>query len=185
MIFDPYWRFMPQDFVFKIARTPSELDGYWALRRSIFCDEQGLFEGTDQDDIDERALPIVCQSLVAGVEDAVVGVVRIDEREPGLWYGSRLGVAPEFRRLKNFSPGVATRNGQPICPSLGAGLIYKAVSTAHALGCREFLATVQHQNAPFFQRLHWEPLGKLELFGLAHVKMRADLRHYRPATRVF
>jgi hypothetical protein len=68
MIFDPYWRFMPQDFVFKIARTPSELDGYWALRRPIFCYEQGLVEGTDQDDIDERALPIVCQSLVARPE---------------------------------------------------------------------------------------------------------------------
>ena len=59
--------------------------------------------------------------------------------------------------------------------ALGAGLIYKAVSTAHAIGCHEFLATVQHQNARFFQRLHWEPLEELELFGIQHVKMRADL----------
>jgi hypothetical protein len=44
---------------------------------------------------------------------------------------------------------------------------------------------VQHQNARFFQRLHWEPMGELELFGLAHVKMRADLSYYQPAVYVF
>ncbi len=184
MLFDSYHCFTPQDFVFKIAQTQLELEGYWALRRAIFCQEQGIFHESDQDTVDERAIPIVCASLVAGMEDLVVGVVRIDEREPGLWYGSRLGVAEEFRSIKKLSPGVAVRNHQPVyrgLGALGAGLIYKAVSTAHALGCREFLATVQHQNARFFQRLHWEPMGELELFGLAHVKMRADLNYYLPA----
>jgi hypothetical protein len=188
MIFDSYHRFAPQDFIFKIARSRAELDGYWALRREIFCTEQGIFHQTDTDAIDEGAIPIVCESLIAGIEDSVVGVVRIDEREPGIWYGSRLGVAVDFRSIKKFSPGVSVRNRQPIyrgLGALGAGLIYKAVSTAHALGCREFLATVQCQNARFFQRLHWEPLGELELFGLTHVKMRADLNYYRPATFVF
>jgi len=65
--------------------------------------------------------------------------------------------------------------------ALGAGLIYKAVSLAHALGCREFLATVQHQNARFFERLHWRPLEKLDLFGIPRVRMQADLQHNRPA----
>lgn len=188
MIFDTFNHFLPQDFVFKIARTREELDGYWALRRAIFCDEQKIFRGTDRDAIDEHAIPIVCETLIAGMEDSVVGIVRIDEREPGVWYGSRLGVAEDFRSVKKISPGVALRNHQPVyrgLGALGAGLIYKAVSTAHALGCREFLATVQHQNARFFQRLHWEPLEELELFGLPHVKMRADLGHYRPAESVF
>jgi predicted N-acetyltransferase YhbS len=138
--------------------------------------------------VDERAIPIVCESLIAAMEDLVVGVVRIDERDSGVWYGSRLGVAGEFRSIKKLSPGVAVRNHQPVyrgLGALGAGLIYKAVSTAHALGCREFLATVQHQNARFFQRLHWEPMGELELFGLTHVKMRADLNYYRPAAYLF
>lgn len=188
MIFDTFNQFMPQDFVFKIARTRDELDGYWALRRAIFCEEQGIFRDTDRDVIDEHAIPIVCETLIAGMEDSVVGVVRIDEREPGVWYGSRLGVAADFRSVKKISPGVAMRNHQPVyrgLGALGAGLIYKAVSTAHALGCREFLATVQHQNARFFQRLHWEPLEELELFGLPHVRMRADLGHYHPAESVF
>ena len=188
MIFDTFNHFMPQDFVFKIARTSDELAGYWALRRAIFCEEQKIFLGTDRDPIDEHAIPIICETLIAGMEDSVVGVVRIDEREPGVWYGSRLGVATDFRSVKKISPGVALRNHQPVyrgLGALGAGLIYKAVSTAHALGCREFLATVQHQNARFFERLHWEPLEQIELFGLPHVKMRADLDHYQPAESVF
>jgi hypothetical protein len=188
MLFDTFHHFTPQDFVFKIARTREELDGYWALRRGIFCEEQKVFQGSDRDAIDERAMPIVCESLIAGMEDSVVGVVRIDEREPGLWYGSRLGVAASFRSVKRLSPSVAARNHQPVfrgLGALGAGLIYKAVSTAHAIGCHEFLATVQHQNARFFQRLHWEPLEELELFGIPHVRMRADLGYYRPAESVF
>lgn len=188
MVFDPFARFTPPDFVFKIARTKEEVEGYWALRRTIFCQEQEVFQGSDHDEFDEAAIPIVCETLIAGMEDSVVGVVRIDEREPQVWYGSRLGVATDFRSVKKISPGVALRNHQPIYRgfgALGAGLIYKAVSTAHALGCREFLATVQHQNAKFFQRLHWEPLSEMELFGLRHVKMRADLDYYQPAPSIF
>jgi hypothetical protein len=188
MVFDPFTRFTPQDFVFKIARTQEEIEGFWSVRRQIFCEEQKLFQGSDRDQFDEHAIPIICETVIAGMEDSVVGVVRIDEREPKIWHGSRLGVAREFRSVKKISPGVAFRNHQPIyvgLGALGAGLIYKAVSTAHALGCREFLATVQHQNARFFQRLHWEPLGELEAFGLPHVKMRADLDYYRPAECVY
>ena len=188
MILEPFQHFTPPDFVFKIARTPLEWVGYWSLRRAVFCEEQRLFHDSDRDDLDDRATAIVCETLVAGMEDAVVGVVRIVEHSPGVWHGSRLGVAAGFRSMKKLSPSVAVRNLQPAYRgfgALGAGLIFKAVSTAHALGCREFLATVQHQNARFFQRLHWEPLAELELHGLQHVRMRADLNYYRPAPRVF
>lgn len=188
MIFDPFQPSLPPDFAFKIARSSEEMNGYWELRRAIFCEEQRVFTESDRDDVDERAIPIVCETLIAGMEDSVVGVVRIDEREPGVWYGSRLGVATDYRSVRKISPGVAKRNHQPVyrgLGALGAGLIYKAVSTAHAMGCHDFLATVQHQNARFFERLHWEPLGELELFGLKHVKMRADLGYYPPAECVF
>lgn len=188
MILDQFDRFAVQDFSFSIARTPEALEGYWALRRAIFCEEQKIFRGTDRDEFDAKAIPIVCRTMLAGMEDAVVGVVRIDEREPGLWYGSRLGVAADYRSIKKLSPGVATRSRLPGyrgMGALGAGLIFKAVTMAHALGCREFLATVQQQNARFFQRLHWEPLEEISLFGLPHVRMRADLSHYLPAEAVF
>ena len=179
--------FLPSDFVFKVARSQEELRGFWQLRKDIFCQEQGLFEGSDRDEHDETMLPIVCISLVMGMEDQVVGVVRIDEREPGLWYGSRLGVHRKYRHLAHLSRSVPERNHQPHFyggRSIGAGLIYKAVSTANAIGCHTFLAQVQAQNAPFFQTLHWRPLGEMELHGVPHVKMQAELDFYPPAERV-
>ena len=176
--------FQPRDFVFKIARTPAELDGFWRLRQAVFCEEQKIFQGTDEDEYDRAMIPIVSLSLVMGMEDEVVGVVRIDEREPGVWWGSRLGVRRNFRNLRRLSSSVPIRNRQPDFyggRSIGAGLIYKAVSAAQALGCRTFLAHVQQQNAAFFERLHWKPLGEVDLYGVTHVKMEADLDFYPPA----
>ena len=78
MVFDPFNRFTPPDFVFKIARTQEEIAGFWTLRQAIFCDEQKVFRGSDRDEFDTSAIPIVCETLIAGMEDTVVGVVRID-----------------------------------------------------------------------------------------------------------
>ncbi len=174
----------PTDFVYKIARTASERAAFWRLRHQIFCTEQSLFDGTDEDERDATMIPIICVSLVIGMEDDVVGVVRIHEHEPGTWWGSRLAVAPAFRRRHQLSQSVPVRNHQPVryAGSIGAGLIYKAVSTAQALGCRQFDAHVQIQNAPFFERLHWSALDQVELHGRPHAHMRADLRHYPAAT---
>ncbi len=187
MILERFPTYSPHDFIFKIASNAEDINGFFKLRREIFCQEQGVFEADDRDMYDEAMIPIVCKTMIAGMEDTVVGAVRIDERRPGQWFGSRLGVGMDFRRIRHFSPGVSVRNLQPCyhgLGALGAGLIYKAVSTANAIGCEEFLATVQHQNARFFQRLHWEPLEEILLHGIVHVKMRADLTYYQPAAQV-
>lgn len=137
-----------------------------ALRRQVFCDEQHIFDRDDRDEID--ALPgtrlLVACTTLAGLPDEVVGTVRIHEVEPGLWWGSRLAVAPGWRRHAQ----------------LGTGLIRLAVGSAHARGCREFLAHVQMQNVPLFERLHWQQEGEAVLAGMPHALMRADLRHYPP-----
>jgi putative N-acetyltransferase (TIGR04045 family) len=65
---------------------------------------------------------------------------------------------------------------------VGKGLIYKAVTTANAWGCDRFLATVQLQNVRFFQRLHWHFLEKIDIHGLPHHLMEADLNHYPPSS---
>ncbi len=188
MLFETYADYKPRDFVFKIASTADEMRGYWKLRQDVFCEEQQVFhDGDDRDAIDDDAIPIICAVLVAGMVDEVVGAVRIDEREPRLWYGSRLCVSTEFRRLTQLSPGVSIRNHQPVYKgfgALGAGLIYKAVSTANAIGCDRFLANVQEQNARFFQRLHWTPLGEQELHGRRHIHMEAELHRYPAAELV-
>ena len=166
---------------FGFAQPGWQLGQYRALRRRVFCDEQKLFVGTDEDELDHRATPIVAVASCMGAPDHVVGVVRIDERRPGEWYGGRLGVAPDYRRTARFTITGLFDGGRPVGPfdtSVGAALIYKAVSTAKARGAKRFLANVQAQNVPFFERMHWRVLFEEDLFGLPHARMQADLAHY-------
>jgi putative N-acetyltransferase (TIGR04045 family) len=146
-------------FSCRIARTAAERDAYFELRRSIFCDEQGLFAGSDRDQVDDTAHPIICLA-----ESEVVGVVRIWEEEPDLWWGGRLGVRQDHRTVG----------------SVGRWLVQTAVGTALAWGARRFRATVQRPNVPFFRRLHWRSLEEQELHGLVHDLMEADLTRYLP-----
>ena len=149
--------------VCRIARDAVDLAAYHELRRRIFCEEQGLFTVDDGDAWDAVATPIVCV-LDETSSERVIGVVRIYEATPGVWYGGRLGVDASSRRMGN----------------IGRLLILKAVSTAHAWGCREFLAVVQPQNVPLFRRLHWRVVRPVEAHGIEHAMMRADLAHYPP-----
>lgn len=152
-------------YQFQLARSSSELEAYFQLRRLIFCQEQGLFHEDDQDEIDRIAYPIVA---IDSDTHQIIGVVRIYEPQPGIWYGGRLGTHPNFRR------------GWQI----GKGLIYKAVTTANTWGCTQFLATVQLQNVRFFQRLHWQSLQEMTLCDRPHHLMEADLTYYPPGTEV-
>ncbi|HEU5073664.1 MAG TPA: MSMEG_0567/Sll0786 family nitrogen starvation N-acetyltransferase, partial [Polyangiaceae bacterium] len=152
------------EIVAEVASEAWQLEGYRALRRAIFSDEQGLFEGSDFDEHDQHALPIVAQSQIAGMADGVVGVVRIYRSEPATWYGGRLGVHRDYRRFG----------------AVGAALIACAVSTAHALGCQRFLATVQVANVRYFERHHFRSLREVTVQGRPHCLMQADLVVYPP-----
>jgi putative N-acetyltransferase (TIGR04045 family) len=155
-------------YSFELAKTPQEIEGYFALRQAIFCEEQRLFDDDDADNLDGVAYPIVALDHEAAPADRVVGVVRIYEKSPRLWYGGRLGVHPSYRRVGR----------------IGKGLIYKAVTTANTWGCDRFLATVQEQNVRFFQRLHWDSLEEMTLCDRLHHLMEADLNHYPPGDEV-
>src|SRR5229473_467342 len=146
MIFDPFPVFLPSEY-----REAA------ALRRQVFCHEQRIFSGDDRDAIDDVAITLVAISSFAVVAQEVVGTVRIHQAEPGVWWGSRLAVAADYRRIG----------------ALGTSLIRLAVSSAHARGCRRFLAHVQAQNALLFQRLHWTTLAEVELHGRLHHHMEA------------
>lgn len=164
MILEPVTAFLPAEYRIKFATERWERAGAAALRRAVFCTEQGLFAGDDTDAVDARAVPIVAVSTLAATPHEVVGTVRIHEPEPGLWWGSRLAVAADYRRV-----------GQ-----LGAALIRLAVSSAHGRGCTRFLAHVQSQNAPLFHRLRWTTLAEIDLHGRPHHVMEADLAFYPP-----
>lgn len=156
--------FQPVAFRIKRASEPWEARDAHALRRAVFCVEQGIFVGDDRDDIDDRAQLLVACTSVAGECDQVVGTVRIHQPQPGLWWGSRLAVHPSFRHQGR----------------IGATLIRLAVSSAHAQGAQRFLAHVQGPNVPLFEQLHWQRLGDVSLHGRPHALMQADLTRYPP-----
>lgn len=163
MMFETVAPFSPSEFRVKFAASRWEREGAYALRRAVFCQEQRLF-ADDRDEIDDFAIAIVAQSMMGVAADGVVGCVRIHEEAPGVWWGSRLAVDREFRRIG----------------AIGATLIRLAVSSAHAMGARAFFAHVQAQNGRLFDQMHWRTLDAVELHGRPHLKMRADLGFYPP-----
>ena len=164
MIGDAFSPFTACHFRLKFATERWEVDGACALRRRVFCEEQKIFKDSDQDAIDAEAIHLVALSTMAVLTDDVVGTVRIHQAEPGVWHGSRLAVDRRYRRVG----------------ALGAELIRLAVSSAASLGCVRFLAHVQTQNELMFRRLAWHRVAEVELHGMPHVLMQADLAAYPP-----
>ena len=82
MIFDPFPMFLPSEYRVKFATDAWEQREAAALRRQVFCVEQGIFADDDRDSIDEMAIPIVAISSFGVVSQEVVGTVRIHQAEP-------------------------------------------------------------------------------------------------------
>ncbi|ACM40181.1 MULTISPECIES: MSMEG_0567/Sll0786 family nitrogen starvation N-acetyltransferase [Rhizobium/Agrobacterium group] len=164
MMIEPFSPFHTSEFQVKFATSTWERREAHALRRDVFCREQQIFESDDRDAIDDRATPIVALSMLGVAADRLVGTVRIHEEQPGLWWGSRLAVHEDFRKIG----------------ALGATLIRLAVSSANAMGCQTFLANVQVQNGLLFRRLHWDVVEEFEIYGKPHLRMKADLSWYPP-----
>ncbi|WP_290576062.1 MSMEG_0567/Sll0786 family nitrogen starvation N-acetyltransferase [Algiphilus sp.] len=160
----PPFRFLPGEYRVRRATAAWEHAGCARLRRAVFCDEQGIFDGDDRDAIDAHAIPLAAIACVAGQPEVVVGTVRIHRDADGMWWGSRLAVHADYRRSA----------------WLGSALIRFAVGHAHALGCRRFLAQVQEANVPFFVDLHWRTLRPTVVRGRPHRLMAAELAHYPP-----
>ena len=104
MIFDPFPVFLPSEYRVKFATEAWERRDAAALRRRVFCDEQGIFAGDDRDAIDEVAVPIVAISSF-GVAARRGGRHRAHPRE-----GARrlVGLAPRGRR--RIPPGRRDRH---------------------------------------------------------------------------
>lgn len=154
--------FCPRNVVAQLASEPWQVAGHYRLREEIFCGEQGIFPASDRDRHDAFGLPIVALCQIAGVDQEVVGVVRIYPVGEQTWYGGRLGVRKSHRRVG----------------AIGTALITCAVSTAHARGCHKFLATVQPQNVKYFERHDFARVEEIEVEGRAHWLMEARLDSY-------
>lgn len=154
--------FISPEFLIRAATEVWELTGAARLRHQVFVREQGIFASHDRDQLDQIALPLVAISTLAGEAAEVVGTVRVHQSAHGVWWGSRLAVAEDYRRVGR----------------LGTELIRLAVCTANGCGCTEFHAHVQMQNVPLFRRLHWAVVEEVTLHDVPHAHMLASLPHY-------
>ncbi|HEY1927872.1 MAG TPA: MSMEG_0567/Sll0786 family nitrogen starvation N-acetyltransferase [Caulobacteraceae bacterium] len=161
-MFEPSRPYLSPAYTVKSATEAWEFEDARTLRRQVFCHEQGLFAADDADAVDAYAIQIVAVNLIAGEPDEVIGVVRIHQEKPGVWWGSRLAVDERFRRVG----------------ALGASLIRFAVGSARGMGCQQFLAHVQAQNRLLFERLNWTALEAVTLRDWPHLLMEAHLDAY-------
>lgn len=159
------FRFYPGEYRLRPACAKWEANACAALRRAVFCDEQEIFADDDADAIDAGALHIAALSYVLAQPEQVVGTVRIHALAADVWMGSRLAVRRDYRSEH----------------ALGHKLIRHAVQLARARGCTQFLAQVQWKNVSLFQHLHWRIVEAIEVHGLPHFLMQADLDFYPPA----
>ncbi len=164
MIIEDIRPFIACEFRIKFATLPWEQRAAAELRRRVFCEEQGIFDGSDRDAIDDQAITLVALSSLGIMDEDVVGTVRIHQESPGLFYGSRLAVARPYRKVG----------------AIGTSLIRLAVGSAHAMGCTRFLAHVQSQNATLFHALHWHTIEETTIHNHPHHFMWADLAYYPP-----
>ena len=143
--------------VCRLAADAEQLAAHFDVRRSVFVELQGLFEGSDRDERDEREDTLHAVGLVDG---SVVGAVRLYPLDAhGLWKGDRLAVLPEAR-----------------VRHVGALLVRFAVATAGERGGHTMVAQVQLPNVVFFERLGWRRDGDpAPMLGVPHQPMAIEL----------
>jgi putative N-acetyltransferase (TIGR04045 family) len=144
--------------VCRLAAGPDDLERHFAIRRAVFCAEQGMFGGADDHDARDDAAGTL---HAVGAEGVVVGgTVRLYPLDDdGLWQGDRLAVLPVFRRT-----------------SLGGALVRFAVRTAGARGGTRMVAMIQRPNVPFFLALGWSLDGPVvDFHGREHQPMAIAL----------
>jgi putative N-acetyltransferase (TIGR04045 family) len=144
--------------VCRLAAGPDDLERHFAIRRAVFCAEQGMFGGSDDRDARDDAENTL---HAVGAEGVVVGgTVRLYPLDAdGLWQGDRLAVLPVFRRT-----------------SLGGALVRFAVRTAGARGGARMVAMIQRPNVRFFLALGWSLDGPVvDFHGREHQPMAIAL----------
>ncbi len=157
----PAYERAPDTLICHPARTLDEHGQAFQIRKTVFVEEQKLFQTTDIDENDAKGI-----HLVAKQEGSVIGTVRVYPAGTGNgdWIGGRLAVKKGFR-------------------ASGAGeiLVREAVSTVKKLGCNRFTAHIQEKNIAFFQQLGWKTTGPVkDHFGRPHQLMEANLEKNEP-----
>ena len=142
----------------RLATSHWDMDGHFAVRHTVFVEEQGIFAGSDVDDRDHEPGTL---HAVATTGDVVVGAVRLyPTDDAGNWRGDRLASLAEHRRRG----------------ALGARLVRFAVATAGARGGTRMDALIQLPNVRFFTALGWRPFAEpADFHGVPHQPMEIPL----------
>lgn len=148
----------------RLAASPWDIDGHFAVRAAVFVTEQGIFPVTDRDARDDDPATL---HAVAVCQDVVVSAVRLyPETGAGVWRGDRLATLASHRR-----------HG-----TLGARMVRFAVRTAGERGGDRMDAWIQIPNVRFFTALGWLPDGPVrDYHGRPHQPMAISLT--RPSGR--
>ncbi|WP_338888181.1 MSMEG_0567/sll0787 family protein [Rhodococcus sovatensis] len=145
----------PAKFLIQPCASSGQLDAYRRLRRDIFVAEQGLFAGSDHDDVDDDSRAVV---LIATAPDGtVLGGVRLapcTAPDIGWWAGSRLVVSASARAT-----------------GVGPALVRAACAHADSNGVLRFDAAVQKANERLFTALGWIRRADIDVHGAPHVAM--------------
>ena len=131
------------------ARDQSEVDAALAVRRAVFCGEQGVSLEDEIDGRDAEAL-----HLVAVDGGAVVATCRLLAEGSEVKLG-RMAVAPAHRGRR-----------------LAAALLVEADAQARELGARRIVLGAQLTAQPVYERAGYAPYGDVFLdAGIEHVMM--------------
>lgn len=137
----------------RTARTERERDAALALRRRVFCDEQGVAPELEQDGRDSQATHVV-----AVRDGVVVGTCRLVFDGPAATLG-RMAVE------------LAERGS-----GLGAAILQEGIEEGRRAGAELITLHAQSQAVPFYARAGFARCGEpFEQAGIEHVRMEIHL----------
>ncbi|THE62708.1 GNAT family N-acetyltransferase [Salinadaptatus halalkaliphilus] len=138
----------------RVADDADDRDDAFAVRRTVFVDEQGVDEDLEYDDHEDEAVHFVAYD---GAEP--IGAARLREYEDGVGKAERVAVVPSRRE-----------NG------IGRNLMTAVEMEAATLGFETLLLHAQTRVTDFYESLEYEQFGEeFKEAGIPHVKMRKSL----------
>ncbi|SER54108.1 GNAT family N-acetyltransferase [Natrinema salaciae] len=138
----------------RVAEADAARDDAFAVRRTVFVEEQGVDEEIEYDEHDETAT-----HFVAYDDDEPIGAARLREYEDGVGKVERVAVL-ESRRERG----------------VGRALMETLEERAGELGFGTLKLHSQTRAADFYRRLGYERRGdEFEEAGIPHVEMRKSL----------
>ena len=133
----------------------ANMDKAFALRQTVFTDEQGFAPEDDHDEQDQTALHVL------GFDDAgaVCCTARIFTTQPDIWHAGRIAVRKDLR-------------GQGV----GRQLMQELACRARALGGKTLELGAQIDKQGFYEAVGFTPYGETFLdAGYPHRMMKREL----------